>query len=207
MNRKYYVYKYTFPNGKVYIGQTNTDSFRYNKQSAYKGQVVYNAMRHYKRWESEILEYCEEDQINDLEIHYISLYKANAKKYGYNRTPGGSGNTRPSEETRKLQSEIKLAYYANGGKPNIPTFTKEHRIAQSKRAKNQKNRDISGLIPGQNKKEVDVYEYKTGNYVGRYESIREASRQLDIGDGWKHAASVIAGKRSHTKGYVFKGVI
>lgn len=47
--KKHYIYKYTFPNGKVYIGQTHIEAFRYNKQSAYKGQVVYNAMKHYKK--------------------------------------------------------------------------------------------------------------------------------------------------------------
>lgn len=199
MKTKHFIYKYTFPNNKVYIGQSNTNAFRYNKRSAYKGQVVYNAMMHYKKWNSEILEYCSKEEVDDKEIYYIELYKANAKSYGYNRTAGGCGNHNPNEETRKKMSERKKQYYATGGKPNIPTFTDEQKKAQSERAKVQVNRDIRGFISGQNKIEIDVY--KNEEYIGRFVSIREACRQLNLGNAWKHSGDLWSGRRKHIKGY------
>lgn len=128
--------------------------------------------------------------------------------YGYNRTPGGMGNTNPTDETRKLQSEIKKEYYKNGGKPNIPTFTDEQRKQQSIRAKNQKNRDITGFdLSDNNRKEVDVYKYKSDEYIGKFESTREACRQLGLPDGaYKHVPQIYSGRRNHVGGYVFKRV-
>ena len=53
-DRQYFVYKYTFPNGKVYIGQTYKGSGRYGKTNKYKGTLVENAMIKYSNYKKEI---------------------------------------------------------------------------------------------------------------------------------------------------------
>lgn len=43
--RIYFIYKYIFPNEKLYIGQTYKGSRRYGKVSEYAGTLVYRAMK------------------------------------------------------------------------------------------------------------------------------------------------------------------
>ena len=45
--RIYFIYKYTFPNGKVYIGQTYKGSGRYGNCNKYLGTLVGNTMNKY----------------------------------------------------------------------------------------------------------------------------------------------------------------
>ena len=47
MNREYIVYKYTFPDGKVYIGRTHSDAKRLGKWTEYNTQYVYKKMLEY----------------------------------------------------------------------------------------------------------------------------------------------------------------
>lgn len=49
MDREYIVYKYTFPDGKVYIGRTHTDTKRLGKWSEYSTQYVYKKMLEYDK--------------------------------------------------------------------------------------------------------------------------------------------------------------
>lgn len=47
MSREYIVYKYTFPDGKVYIGRTHSEAKRLGKWEEYKSQYVYRKMLEY----------------------------------------------------------------------------------------------------------------------------------------------------------------
>lgn len=49
MDREYIVYRYTFPDGKVYIGRTHTDTKRLGKWSEYNTQYVYKKMLEYDK--------------------------------------------------------------------------------------------------------------------------------------------------------------
>ena len=46
-DKKYFIYKYTFPTGKVYIGQTYEGSRRYGRITSYKNMLVRRAMDKY----------------------------------------------------------------------------------------------------------------------------------------------------------------
>ena len=55
-----------------------------------------------------VLEYCDVDQLDDLEIYYIDLYKTLSRDNGYNLASGGSANKIYSDETRiKLSNSLK----------------------------------------------------------------------------------------------------
>jgi hypothetical protein len=51
-------------------------------------------------------------------------------------------------------------------------------------------------------KPIKVYDYKTGKYISKFNSIHEAGKLLNANNGNIH--SVLNGSRNHTKGYTFK---
>lgn len=109
--KKNVIYKMTFPNGKIYIGQTSqllrervrqhcSDAF--NKEShTPKGRAI----RKYLSLDIEVI--YEGDNLNDKEIELISLYNSVNKDVGYNLSLGGNGSSgfKLSEETKKKISK------------------------------------------------------------------------------------------------------
>jgi hypothetical protein len=86
------IYKVTYPNGKIYIGQDLTDSINYFG-SANSKLIEKDFARMQKRdftirkeilWESEI---ASNQEVNLKEIEYILLYKSNNPSIGYNQRP------------------------------------------------------------------------------------------------------------------------
>lgn len=107
MNREYFIYKYTFPNGKIYIGQTYKGSGRYESCSSYYGQLVYNAMKKYPNYKKEIIiDGLAETEVDAYEIYYIDKFNACNKNIGYNRETGGHLNKHHSEETKQYISNL-----------------------------------------------------------------------------------------------------
>ena len=109
------VYRYTFPNGKVYIGKTcRKMSERQNNKEldGYKGcPVVYNAIKKYgvENIVTNVLFYgfMDEQKCSEREKQMIAHYRSNQREYGYNLTDGGEGicGYRLSEEARKKIGE------------------------------------------------------------------------------------------------------
>ena len=96
------VYKYTMPNGKVYIGQTIDEERRrrdfLNINKRYAGNVINNARKKYgpenikyeKLFEGDFKNIEDaNDVLNQMEKYYIQVY--NSKDNGYNMTYGGDG--------------------------------------------------------------------------------------------------------------------
>lgn len=108
MERKYIVYKHTFPNNKVYIGITSMKPYqRFCGGKGYRGSCVYNAIQKYG-WDNikhEILfDDLTQEEAEKKEIELIALYNATDKRFGYNIALGG--NTSPlTEETKRKISE------------------------------------------------------------------------------------------------------
>lgn len=93
--KKYFLYKHTFPNGKVYIGITSRSDpeQRWLKGRGYQTQtLMYNAIKFYG-WDNikhEILfSNVEESEISILEQKMIAKYQSNNPEYGYNILNGG----------------------------------------------------------------------------------------------------------------------
>ncbi|MGL5711393.1 MAG: NUMOD3 domain-containing DNA-binding protein [Paraclostridium sp.] len=115
------VYKYTFPNGKVYIGITNNE-----KERKYRHKIIHNKEGHskynllinkafrkygYDNVEYEVICRCRNYKTAKImEMNYIKQYRSYANypnSNGYNLTLGGEGTLGfvYSEESRRKMSE------------------------------------------------------------------------------------------------------
>jgi hypothetical protein len=86
------IYKITYPNGKIYIGQDRTDSINYFG-SADSKLIEKDFSREQKRdftirkellWESES---ASDEEVNKMEIEFINKFRSNNPVIGYNRSP------------------------------------------------------------------------------------------------------------------------
>lgn len=134
----YYIYMYTFPNGKKYIGKTkrSMNQRQGSDWSHYKKcRLLWNAIQKYgtENIKTDILfeGTLTDEQASELECFYIAKYKTNACKYnnpsyGYNLTDGGegiSGCVFTEERLEKLLAQLKEATDKRRGKP----LSEEHK--------------------------------------------------------------------------------
>jgi hypothetical protein len=86
------VYKITYPNGKIYVGQDLTDSINYFG-SASSAQIARDFTEEQRRdftirkqilWESEA---ATDQEVTQKEIEYILALSANDPSVGYNQWP------------------------------------------------------------------------------------------------------------------------
>jgi hypothetical protein len=86
------IYKITYPNGKIYVGQDRTDSINYFG-SADSDLIAKDFTREQRRsftitreilWESEAATQVE---VTQKEVEFISALKSNNPLVGYNRWP------------------------------------------------------------------------------------------------------------------------
>jgi hypothetical protein len=90
------VYKITYPNGKIYIGQDRTDSINYFGSA--NSRVIEKDFTRAQRkdftirkeilWESET---ASDQEVNLKEIEYILLLQSNNPTVGYNQRPKFGG--------------------------------------------------------------------------------------------------------------------
>lgn len=124
------IYRYTFPNGKVYIGQTNNPRSRMlqhlSEKTGSRNVAFWRAYKKYGKYEYDEIEVVEEktpellrDRLNYLEQLYIAQHQSTNPKYGYNLTSGGKVFV-VNEEGRKHMSDARtdkrpvLQYDLNG---------------------------------------------------------------------------------------------
>lgn len=168
------IYKLTFPNGKVYIGQTVqklknrlyrhcNESFRV-KDSGFN-TIKSRAIRKYMTFEVEVLYQGEDLDYN--EINYIKEYNSLNREFGYNLESGGNLNKIVSEETRE---KISLA---NTGKKR-KKFSEETKLKMSLAHKGKR---IGKDNP--NSKAIIVTEIKTGIET-RFNTIKEATELYGV---------------------------
>lgn len=110
---KGFIYKYTFPDGKVYIGQTVRPVAARHREHTTPSTGKLNS-GFWTAWELygdanlEVLETVEEsdafalsEKLNILEISLIDKYRATDPRYGYNRVPGGYGTSASKKVLQK----------------------------------------------------------------------------------------------------------
>lgn len=124
------IYKYTFPNGKVYIGQTNNPRSRMaqhlSEKTGARNVAFWRAYKKYGQYEYEEIKFIEEltpeklrEKLNYWEQYYIAQYNSTNPSYGYNLTSGGDIFV-VNEEGRRHMSEARkdkrvvLQYDLNG---------------------------------------------------------------------------------------------
>lgn len=109
------IYKITSPTGKVYIGQSVdiAKRFWYYRSLNCKAQrKLYHSLQKHgvKNHVFEVLETCEVSNLDAMELLYINQYASFNTDNGLNLKEGGNGS-RPSIETKLVQSELKKAFY------------------------------------------------------------------------------------------------
>jgi len=116
------IYKYTFPDGKVYIGQTRNPEKRKREHIDPKTGSVntgfWEAYQRFGTYEYEVIREIEcdnEDELIDLlnrwESGYIYQYKADNPEYGYNRTSYALVGIESKKILRRVYNAIQEDYF------------------------------------------------------------------------------------------------
>jgi len=180
------IYKITSPSNKIYIGQSINIERRfkhYKNLKEIKGQKkIYFSIKKYgyENHLFEILEECSMDKLDVREKYWINLYDSCNK--GLNISEGGGcfgkfnkGKKRSPKTKQKISQT----------KQNNPRKITKEMI--------QIYRDTSTT-----KKEIFQYDLE-GNFIKKYPSINEASRQLEIrNDG---ISACLRGKQKSAYGF------
>lgn len=96
------VYRITYPNGKIYVGQDRTNSINYFG-SASSALIVADFAPEQRKsftvtrdilWESKT---ATRSEINSMEVHFILTLRANDPEIGYNRWPPFTPQTGPED--------------------------------------------------------------------------------------------------------------
>lgn len=160
--RKGRIYKITNNvNGKLYIGQTIYPlSYRYTNHLSDarngRGYAMASAIRKYGQdnFSIELVEECDENLLNDLEVKYIKQYNSMTPN-GYNLTHGGDDcwNRREAfnhEEViskfYELKSAVKVARFYKTDIPKITDILKENKVHYG-----------TGLSPENKERIFDMY--------------------------------------------------
>lgn len=130
-------------NGKIYIGQTIDLDKRY-KEHLRELKNNYHFNEHLQKsfikygeesFEFIVLEKCDKDKLNDLEMHYIQRFNSLNRNSGYNLRAGGIKPTL-TEESKKKISKTRTERLRNGLiKVTQVKFTDEVRAKMSESSK------------------------------------------------------------------------
>lgn len=195
------IYKITNQiNGKVYIGQSVKIKSRWkqHKQEAKSNRrntFLYNAMRKYglDNFSFEVIEECEENQLNEREIYWISYYDSFNKEKGYNMTPGGSEPIKinPQEiydlwDQGYCVSDIEEKLKDKIGHTTIQNYLHEYsnyssqesrkRGGQKSYEKAKLNGHLSAHMSNRIIKQYDLW----GNFLAEFSSLEEAEKITGI---------------------------
>ena len=116
------IYKYTFPDGKIYIGQTRNPEKRKREHIDPKTGPVntgfWEAYQRFGTYEYEVIREIEcdnEDELIDLlnrwESGYIHQYQADNPEYGYNRTSYASVGIKSRKILQRVYNAIQEDYF------------------------------------------------------------------------------------------------
>jgi group I intron endonuclease len=133
--------------------------------------------------------------VNLWEIHLILRWQSKAPN-GYNLTDGGEGNSNPSEEIRRKNSEAHLGKIPwNKGKIGLQTHSEETKKKISERMK-KNNKQYFGKNNPNAKAIILIHPNGTEEY---FDYMKQAGLKYDLDSG--HLTTTAQGKRKHHKGY------
>lgn len=179
-----YIYKTTNNiNNKIYIGQHKGEEFDFNYKGS--GFLLNKAIKKYgkENFSCEVLLYCPDKKSLDThEIYYITKYKSNDPKIGYNIANGGQGGDLGEAVRKKISASLK-------GRPK----SEEHR------------KKLSLINTGKHLSEA-VRLKLSEKRKGRIVSSTTRSKISQSKKGKKHTGLTNAGKIAITNGIVTKYV-
>ena len=210
---------------KKYIGQSTDINDRWRKHiselnhNSHHNDYLQKAWNKYGEddFEFYILEYCNEDELDEKENYYINFYDTIDRKYGYNLKSGGQAHCHHTEEVKNKISESNKKAYQNQelrelrsinalkqwANPNIKEkimgsnngmYGKHHN--EETRQKISKNR--SG-IPSHKRNRTPVFCIELNR---KFDDATEAGKKLSL-DG-SAILKVCQGKRKTCGGYHWK---
>lgn len=105
-------------NKKKYIGQSVNIQSRWAKHKSELNNNYHDNDYLQKSWNKYgadnfkfyVIEFCDIDKLDELEVYYIELYDTLNRAKGYNLTSGGSYNKRYSDETRLKMSQAQIGH-------------------------------------------------------------------------------------------------
>lgn len=183
-------------NGKVYIGQSTDVEYRicnhfsdlkWGRHGNKHLQGAYD--KHPEAFKWSLICECDQCDLDEREIEYIKRHNSADPAHGYNKQYGGQAKHRATPETRKKMSDTKK------GK----TFTKEHckRIGDANRRR-KLSEETKAKIGAKRKKAV-LQTDADGNFIARYDSIKEASFAMGVAPN--AIRNVLTGKARQSAGY------
>lgn len=112
MPKVYKVYMHTTPNGKKYIGYTgNSLKKRWENGKNYKQHKYFYAAIQKYGWDNikhdVLYETFDKEEALSKEIYFISLYKSNDRKFGYNSSIGGDSGFNGGKHSEKYKQRLK----------------------------------------------------------------------------------------------------
>jgi group I intron endonuclease len=184
-------------NGKIYIGQTidykkRIRDHKFNYHNNIKNTPFYVALRKYG-WDNfsiTIIEECSEEVLNEKEIYWIEERKS-LYPNGYNLLEGGN-QARHTDITKQKISEARKGMKFS--KSHIENLRKSHlgyimpeeqkrKISESNKGKTfseEVKTKLKYLQP--HRKEVGRFD-TNGNLIFKYESIKDAAKDLNCSPG------------------------
>lgn len=210
----YFVYRHTFPNGKVYIGITGKKrpEDRWHGGRGYKNnRRLFNAIQKYG-WDNIVHEVVaaglSREEAEREEIRLIAEFKSASPEHGYNLAAGGKSNSgfRHREETKKRISASLCG----------SEFSKERREHLSEAQKKlwedpqhrKRMRDLHvGKMSGKNHPMSKAVIQMTldGETIGEYSSMGEAERMTGISH--QKISDCCRGVRESCEGFRFKNKV
>ena len=152
----YIVYRYVFPNGKIYIGVTKHDIKTRMREGYKHNEQITKAIKEFgsKSIQKEILEQdLSQEQAYEKEKHYIAYFKSNHPVFGYNISAGGKCTFEGLHHTEKHKRYMSEKYKGK-------VFSESH---------------IQHLKDGHSAERIPIISIgKTGNKT-IYESLGEAA--------------------------------
>lgn len=114
MNKQCGIYEiFNMVNGKSYVGQSTNITQRLSKHKSelrhnkHQNLHLQNAWNKYGEYNFifNVIEYCDIDELDDIEKYYINIWNLTNNQYGYNVESGGNLNKTLSTETKRKMSE------------------------------------------------------------------------------------------------------
>ena len=209
------IYKIISPSGKIYVGQSTNIEERwkdYHYECNINTQIrIYNSIKKYgiDNHFHEILEECEESELNNRERYYQDLYDVTGKQ-GLNcrLTKSDDRSGKMSEETRLKMSESRKEMFKEGRLENVSFFKdKKHSeetklkmsISQINRFKREKDNNIisNKQKRGLHKDAKKVICTKTGKI---WDCIKDCAEENNL--NYKTFCSQISGRYSNKTSFV-----
>lgn len=199
MEKTYYVYKHTTPDGRIYIGITcqNTVEDRWEGGTGYRGQYFNEGIQEFG-WDNiehkVLIHGLTKEQAERWEIKLIKHYNSNDESYGYNKTRGGyKGITTHSQKSRLLISK-------NNGRWHLGKEIPEKTRKKISKSHNKNKKSVRCIETGIIYESCHEAGRKTNTSVGHIITVCKGNTPRKIAGGyhWEYTDK----KYSETKQYV-----